>query len=536
MRTARFLAFLLFAAFPTIVSGQQEACLVAGRLDILRTQILNATGPKEASVPLHEEFLKSANSIVALIQQSRIPGKDGEKAKSLFSEAQIASTKRLCSMLNTEPWPTRAAVGEDGMNSFLYLIGRTLTIKMQLELYPLVAASFEKGELAGSDTLAAYVDRLRVAIGRKQLYGTQVAVRDGFLVQAPIEIANEVDKRRELMKLEPLRQYERALEIANGLPLIRAVSEPVGSFAARRVSSDSAGTGDDSLGLEGEGPVIKLETAFVSIDVNIPDAADGTSVTLGKGDFKLLDNGQPVEIETFSKAETPFDIVLLLDLSGSTSDKVGLIKKSTRRFVEMKRPGDRVAVITFNDSQTVVSGLETDQAILLQRIKKIDGNGASAIWQSLEFSMNMLDDKSDKGRRRAVVLMSDGADNLLDFYPRLANSISFADLIESIQNSNTTIFPIFLDTFDKGDNRIRDNSQRTLNYIAEQSGGTVYTAKKLDDLEGIYDRVLKGVGTVYTLGFSPEAESTGRAWRTIKVEVPSRPTLRLRHRPGYFTR
>jgi hypothetical protein len=64
----------------------------------------------------------------------------------------------------------------------------------------------------------------------------------------------------------------------------------------------------------------------------------------------------------------------------------------------------------------------------------------------------------------------------------------------------------------------------------------MYTAKKLDDLEGIYDRVLKGVGTVYTLGFSPEAESTGRTWRTIKVEVPSRPTLKLRHRPGYFTK
>jgi len=132
--------------------------------------------------------------------------------------------------------------------------------------------------------------------------------------------------------------------------------------------------------------------------------------------------------------------------------------------------------------------------------------------------------------------MSDGADNQLSFYPRFTSKISYADLIESIQNSNTTIFPIFLDTFGGAEGRFRENSQRTLEYIAEQSGGSIYTAKKLDDLEGIYDRVLKGVGTVYTIGFSPDAESTGRTWRTIKVEVPSRPTLRLRHRPGYFTR
>ncbi len=536
MLAARFLAFLIFAGVPLIAVGQQDVCLDKGRVDVLRSKILNGTGAKEANVTFHKELIESATSLNELLQKSWLPGKDGEKAKVRFGEAQIAAGKKLCSMLNIGPWPSRVAVGEDGMNSFLYLLGRTLTIKMQIEMYPLVAASFEKGELTGSDTLAAYVDRLRVALGRKQLYGTQVSLRDGFLVQAPIETASEVDERRATMKLDPLRQYERSLETANQRPLIRAVSEPVGSFAGRRLSSGTPGGGEDALGLEGEeGPVIRLETAFVSIDVNIRDAVDGASMALEKSDFKLYDNGRPVQIDTFSKAETPFDIVLLLDLSGSTSDKVGLIKKTTRRFVEMKRAGDRVAVVTFNDTQTIVSELESDQAVLLERIKKIGGNGASAIWESLRFSMEMLDKSPDKSRRRAVVLMSDGADNLLSFYPRFTKQISYADLIETVQNSNTTIFPVFLDTFE-GPSGFRDNAQRTLDYIAEQSGGTMYTAKKLDDVADIYDRVLKGVGTVYSLGFSPEAESAGREWRTIKVEVPSRPTLRLRHRPGYFTR
>jgi VWFA-related protein len=523
------------AAFPLIASGQQaDPCLDKGRLEVLRDQIITGSAPKVENVALRDELIKSQKSIWELFQKALRPGKEGENAKKQLTEQQLAATRRICSLLNSETWPIRASVGEEGMNAFLYLIGRTLTIRMQLELYPLVAASFEKGDLTGSETLAAYVDRLRIALGRKQLYGTQVSKKDGFLVQAPIENAVDVDKRRESMKLVPLRQYERALEIANGLPLIRSVLEPVGNFAGRRITQGAAAA-DDSLGLDGEAAVIKLETAFVSIDVNIPDAVDGTSVDLEKTDFKLYDNGKPVEIETFAKAETPFDSVLLLDLSGSTSDKLGLIKKTTRRFVEMKRPGDRLAVVTFNDTQSVVSELEEDKAVLLERVKKIDGNGASAIWESLEFAIDMLDKKSEKGRRRAVVVMSDGADNQLSFYPRFTSKTSFADLIETVENSNTTIFPIFLDTF-RGDGGFRDNAQRTLDYIGSQSGGTMYTAKKLDDLEGIYDRVLKGVGTVYTLGFSPEAESTGRTWRTIKVEVPSRPTLKLRHRPGYFTK
>ena len=519
-----------------MIALAQDACLEKGRIDVLRDQILREKGSKDADTSLRTELVTTSTAISEGFRRARLPGGDGEAGQKQLNEAQIASTKRICSMLNTGSWPTVAAVGADGMNAFLFLVGRTLTIRMQLELYPLVAASFEKGELEGSEILAAYVDRLRLAIGRKQLYGTQVTVRDGFLVQGPIELANDVDKRRALMKLVPLRQYERSLEIANRLPLIRSVTEPVGSFAARGAASSLAASSDDSLGFEGEGPVIKLETAFVSIDVNIPDASDGTSVALEKADFKLFDNGVPVEIETFSKAETPFDIVLLLDLSGSTSEKIGLIKKTTKRFIEMKRKGDRVAVITFNDTQTVVSDLEADQATLLDRIKKIGGNGASAIWESLGFAMRMLDDKGEKGRRRAIVLMTDGADNLLSFVPRLTSSTSFADLIESVQNSNTTIFPIFLDTLQGLPPAFRENAYRTLDYIAEQSGGTVHTAKKLDDLAAIYDRVMKGVGTIYTLGFSPEGESAGVAWRTIKVEVPSRPTLKLRHRPGYFTR
>ena len=42
-------------------------------------------------------------------------------------------------------------------------------------------------------------------------------------------------------------------------------------------------------------------------------------------------------------AEAPFDLVLLLDLSGSNSKKLKMIRNSAKRFVEATRPTDRVA-------------------------------------------------------------------------------------------------------------------------------------------------------------------------------------------------
>lgn len=291
---------------------------------------------------------------------------------------------------------------------------------------------------------------------------------------------------------------------------------------------------------ESQEEVIKVATSLVTLDVVVAASTTAPAPPLEKGDFRVFENGKPAEIESFSKADSPFDIVLLLDMSGSTSSKKGLIKKSTSRFVEMKRPGDRVAVVSFSDTQTVISELESDKSKLLQRVKDIEGGGGSFVWDSLKFAQDLLDKNAEKARRKAIVIMSDGVDNALMFDGRFGSKLSFADLVESVQHGNTAIFPIILDTKPNNHgfytNRIYADAGRTLTYLADQSAGRMYTANKLEDLAAIYDRVLNDVGTVYSLGFSPADEITDGKWRRLKVEIPSKPGTKVWHRPGYFPR
>src|SRR5690349_21502011 len=101
MRALRYLVFLILAVFPLIASGQQPTCLSAGRLDTLRDQILKGAGPKEENIALRDELVKSATTVTDLLGKSRLEGKEGETAKSQLTEAQTASSTRLCSMLNT---------------------------------------------------------------------------------------------------------------------------------------------------------------------------------------------------------------------------------------------------------------------------------------------------------------------------------------------------------------------------------------------------------------------------------------------------
>ena len=71
-----------------------------------------------------------------------------------------------------------------------------------------------------------------------------------------------------------------------------------------------------------------------------------------------------------------------------------------------------------------------DKQVLLKRIGKIEGNGASYVWDAIKLGLDMLEQKSGEGRRKAIVLMSDGVDNSLSFTGRLGSRISFADLAE----------------------------------------------------------------------------------------------------------
>jgi len=176
--------------------------------------------------------------------------------------------------------------------------------------------------------------------------------------------------------------------------------------------------------------------------------------------------------------------------------------------------------------------------VLLSRLKDISGTGGSQIWDAIKFGMEMLDKDGEKGRRKAIVLMSDGADNSLLYYSGFGSTISFADLVEAVQQGSTSIFPIYLDTEggDPASKRVYADARRTLAYLADQSGGKMYYAKKIEDLTTVYDTVLKDVGTVYSLGFEPDDGDNHNRWRTLKVIIQSRPELKVKHRPGYFVK
>src|SRR5436305_11518096 len=121
-----------------------------------------------------------------------------------------------------------------------------------------------------------------------------------------------------------------------------------------------------------EPDVLRIDTDLVNLNVSVFNRKGAQlPASLQQKDFAVLDNGEPQEISFFASNDAPFDLVLLLDLSGSTADKIGLIRKSAKRFVDAGRPGDRIAILTFTADILLVSKLTSDHAALKKSIDDI---------------------------------------------------------------------------------------------------------------------------------------------------------------------
>ncbi len=287
---------------------------------------------------------------------------------------------------------------------------------------------------------------------------------------------------------------------------------------------------------------IRIDTDLVNLSVSVFNRNKSRTIgPLEQKDFAVSENGEPQEILFFASGETPFDLVLLLDLSGSTAKKIDLIRKSSNRFVDAARPSDRIAILTFAADIQVVSKLSSDHAALK---KSIDGmeepGGGTNFWDALRFVMeHVLSQSRAENRRSAVVVMTDGVDNALPKVFGDGSATSFEELLKIVQGADSIVLPIYLDTEKEQDKRgmiteAYAMARQQLAMLAAESGNQIYQARKVKDLEGVYEQVIRDLSTVYSIGYRPGNRVRDGSWRAVTVQLAGHPELAVRAKRGYY--
>ena len=137
-------------------------------------------------------------------------GADSEEAKMLWKkmrESDSINVQKVIKILDKYGWVGRDVVGQRG-NITLFLVIQHADLATQLKYLPSMRKAVEEGN-ADPSHLALLEDRVALRQGKKQIYGSQVAMdnRTGKYYVENLDDPKNVDKRRAAVGLPPLGEY-----------------------------------------------------------------------------------------------------------------------------------------------------------------------------------------------------------------------------------------------------------------------------------------------------------------------------------------
>lgn len=519
-------ALIVLFLLPFAAAGQ-SVCV--SNEDVVRIKsTMKRTAAPLADKSLGEKLVKMRTSREILV--SRVAA-DSEKSKDLIPKVARLGHENfveVCSILRQRGWLSRGLVGVDGFDAFIYVISNAGDMAGLRQLVPVLSEAFDKGEIGGN-IVASIVDRIRVEGGVPQIFGTQAVIRNGVAYIYPLINDEKVDQYRKNYDLPPFRDQIIAMENRYFIPVVRSPRLWVPPELRKSRSNQPLASIPEIT--DGEDAPVTVETRLVNLNVRVftKDLKPPGGEALTKDDFQIFENDKAQEIRFFTSTAKPFDLVLLLDYSGSTLPRRKLIADAAKRFIDVVRPDDRIAIVAFGSTIATVSEFTTDKGKLRESIDKIELNGDSPIWDSVRYVYTNLLAKREGDRRSAVVFMTDAEDN--------SRKDTFSDAMEVVRNHDTTVFPVYVGRpggFSQFVDRFLQKSRDSLWLLAEESGGQLYVAKEMKDLTKVYEQIAGELGRIYSIGYEPTETERDGGWRSVRVVLKARPEMVVRARRGYY--
>jgi Ca-activated chloride channel family protein len=199
------------------------------------------------------------------------------------------------------------------------------------------------------------------------------------------------------------------------------------------------------------------------------------------------------------------DIVLGLDVSGSMQaldfmtqgrrlNRIAIVKSVVSKFIE-ERPNDRIGLIAFAGAPYLVSPLTLDHDWLLQNLERVDVGGVddgTAIGSAIAAAVNHL--RETRAKSKVVILLTDGVNNTGKIAPIAA--------AEAAKALGVKVYTIGVGVRGEAPIPVRDErgnshiimarvdvDEKTLQSVADLTGGKFYRATDTDSLHRIYDQI-----------------------------------------------
>lgn len=285
-----------------------------------------------------------------------------------------------------------------------------------------------------------------------------------------------------------------------------------------------------------QAPVFRSGSDNVSVFVTVADKSGRLVPNLTRADFEVRDNGKPQALTVFDNTPQPIRLIVLIDISGSMTSNVPLLRAAGAALVQNLGPNDLAKIGTFgNQIELGPTFTRNAQELFASLPANVEPNQRTPLWKAID---QAITDLGQTEGRRVVLVMSDSKDS----GPTGFNQkwVMQPDIDERATREDVMIYGVGVRSSLSPQGGLGSGGMMAamtatlpdpgLGKVAEDSGGGYFELRPRSDLSQVFAQVMDELHHQYLLGFSPPARD-GKEHK-IEVKIAGK-DMKVRARKAY---
>jgi VWFA-related protein len=279
--------------------------------------------------------------------------------------------------------------------------------------------------------------------------------------------------------------------------------------------------------------VMRVDVGLVNLLCTVRDKSGAYVRDLSKADFVALDDGRRQTITHFARqVDSPLNVALLLDVSGSVTSVLDIEKAAASQFFEnVLRPGDQALLVGFAQNVLVWQDLTSSRGNLEEALRRagpmasVPGAEPARGGTLLFDAMNLV--AAQKLRRlpgrKTAILITDGEDN--------GSRSGLDEAIRAAQEADAVVYGVhyadYCHSFGSG--------FQVLGALAGPTGGRAFHVDEKMTIGKVLAAIEEEMRNQYAVGYPLPDRSRGGAYHKVEVKSLKR-GLTVQARNGYYAR
>jgi len=250
-------------------------------------------------------------------------------------------------------------------------------------------------------------------------------------------------------------------------------------------------------------------TKFPKIDcyVTVTDSSGNPITGLADTNFVVYEDNVrelPITVTPIGTTQSPISVAIVIDRSGSMSGQpISDAKTAASSFVDNLKPSDRASVISFNESVSIDQPFTSDKNALKNAINSLSAGGMTAIYDAAYTALSLL--SSELNPRKAIILLTDGADNSSSFTPD--SVIKYANFLGiPIHTIGLGLTP-------------GSNEENALKNLSKSTGGRYFYSPTSSQLIDLYNLISQQIQAQYLISYVTHNPAFDNTLRKVRVVV-----------------